>query len=78
MLDQIAPVAGGKGWLGPGSDADIVVLDPAAITDAATYDHPTRHSVGVRHLLVNGEFVVRGGAMQTESYPGRPVRGKPA
>jgi cytosine/adenosine deaminase-related metal-dependent hydrolase len=77
VLDDIAPAARGKGWLGVGSDADIVVLDPAAVTDAATYTDSTRPSVGVRHLLVNGDFVVRDGSLLTGAFPGRPVRGEP-
>ncbi|HKN98183.1 MAG TPA: amidohydrolase family protein, partial [Pseudonocardiaceae bacterium] len=78
ILDQIAPAARGKGWLGAGSDADIVVLDPETIGDTATYADPARPSVGVRHLVVNGEFVVHDGALLADAYPGRPLRGRPA
>lgn len=77
VLDAIASGARSKGWLGAGSDADIVVLDPSRLSDAATYADSTRPSVGVRHLLVNGEFVVRDGALATDAFPGRPVRGEP-
>jgi cytosine/adenosine deaminase-related metal-dependent hydrolase len=78
VLDDIAPAARGKGWLGPGSDADVVVLDPALIADAATYRDPTRPSTGVRQLLVNGTFLVRDGQLQPDALPGRPLRGAPA
>jgi cytosine/adenosine deaminase-related metal-dependent hydrolase len=77
VLADIAPAMRGKGWLGVGADADVVVLDPQAISDTATYADPCRPSSGVRHLLVNGEFVVREGALRTEAFPGRPVRGVP-
>jgi N-acyl-D-aspartate/D-glutamate deacylase len=77
VLDDIAPAARAKGHLGVGADADLVVLDPARVTDAATYLDSTRPSVGVRQLLVGGEFVVRGGALQAEALPGRPLRGEP-
>jgi len=77
ILDGIAPSMRGKGWLGTGSDADLVVLDPDVLTDRATYTEPTRPSAGVRHLLVNGEFVVQHGQIRIDSYPGRPVRGQP-
>jgi N-acyl-D-aspartate/D-glutamate deacylase len=53
------------------------VLDPARVTDTATYLDSSRPSVGVRQLLVGGEFVVRGGALQAEALPGRPLRGEP-
>jgi cytosine/adenosine deaminase-related metal-dependent hydrolase len=77
VLDDVAPAARAKGRLRPGCDADLVVLDPAAITDTATYDAPTRPSRGVRHLLVGGTFVVRDGEMRSDAMPGRPVRGRP-
>lgn len=78
VLHDVTTAAHGKGWLGAGSDADIVVLDPTFLTDAATYVDPTRPSVGVRHLVVNGEQVVRDGTVVPDAYPGRPVRGEPA
>jgi N-acyl-D-aspartate/D-glutamate deacylase len=74
VLNDVAPSTRGKGRLGAGSDADLVVLDPAALTDTASYAEPARPSVGVRHLLVNGEFVVRNGELLPDAYPGRPVR----
>lgn len=76
VLDDIAPGARGKGHLGVGADADLVVLDPERITDAATYFDSVRPSVGVRHLLVGGTAVVRDGELQTDAYPGRPLRGE--
>jgi hypothetical protein len=77
VLDDVAPAARAKGRLRPGCDADLVVLDPAAITDTATYDAPIRPSRGVRHLLVGGTFVVRDGELRSDAMPGRPVRGRP-
>lgn len=76
VLD-FAPGAHGKGHLGVGADADIVVLDPARITDVATYLDPVRPSVGVRHLLVAGTSVVRDGAIVAEAFPGRALRAEP-
>lgn len=77
VLDEIAPQAQAKGHLATGSDADIVVLDPATVTDRATYLDPVRPSHGVRHLLVNGRFVIRDCTMQTDELSGRPLRGRP-
>lgn len=77
VLDEVAPAAGAKGHLGVGADADIVVIDPDAVTDAATYLDPTRPAQGVRHLLVDGTFVVRDGVLNPAAMPGRPLRGSP-
>lgn len=71
---SFVPAAARKGHLGVGADADVVVLDPAAVSDRATYSEPTLPSAGVRHLLVNGEFVVRQGELVADAFPGRPFR----
>ena len=49
-------------------------LDPAVVTDRASYRHSTRPSAGIRHVLVNGSFVVRDGEIVPGALPGRPVR----
>jgi dihydroorotase-like cyclic amidohydrolase len=63
-----------KGRIQPGADADVVVFDPARITDEATYKDTTRPSSGVRHLLVDGVFVIRDGELVPEARPGRLIR----
>ena len=35
--------------------ADITVFDPATIRDVATFEDPNHYSVGVKHVLVNGQ-----------------------
>jgi N-acyl-D-aspartate/D-glutamate deacylase len=74
LLQDRVPAMRRKGRVSEGSDADIVVFDPDTITDQATYTHSTRPSSGIRHLLVNGTFVVRDGRLDTNARPGRPVR----
>lgn len=71
---DFAPDARGKGHLGVGADADVVVLDPQLVSDTATYLDPTSPAVGVRHLLVAGTPVVRDGELVPDAFPGRPLR----
>lgn len=63
----------GRGTLTPGAYADVVVLDPEQVRDRATYADPHRYAGGVRHVLVNGDVVVREGSV-TASRPGRRLR----
>ena len=59
------------------ADADVVVFDPATLTDRATYTESTRPSAGIRHVLVGGSFVVRDGSVVADARPGRSVRAEP-
>jgi cytosine/adenosine deaminase-related metal-dependent hydrolase len=77
LLEARAPAMRRKGRLRAGADADVVVFDPATLTDRATYADSTRPSAGIRHVLVNGTFVVRDGSIVAEARPGRPVRAEP-
>jgi len=66
-----------RGRLLPGYFADVVVFDPAAIAERATYEQPHRYAVGVRHVVVNGTAALRDGEV-TAARPGRMVRGRGA
>jgi hypothetical protein len=77
LLQDRVPAMARKGRLQAGSDADIVVFDPDTISDQATYANSTRASTGIRHVLVNGTFIVRDGELVTGVLPGRPVRAVP-
>ncbi|MFW6638594.1 N-acyl-D-amino-acid deacylase family protein [Nocardiopsis algeriensis] len=62
-----------RGLLHAGATADLVVFDPDTVAARATYDEPRRTPVGIEHVLVSGEFTVRGGR-RTDRLPGRSVR----
>jgi N-acyl-D-aspartate/D-glutamate deacylase len=59
-----------RGRIAKGMAADIAVFDPKTIRDRSTWDEPQLLAEGVRHVLVNGEFVLRDGQM-TGKAPGK-------
>ena len=75
MTDLPASVFGIKdrGVIRPGAFADVVVFDPAAIKDMATYADPQILAVGVSDVLINGVPVRLAGAF-TDALPGRVLR----
>lgn len=63
-----------RGELKPGYFADIVIFDPATISDHATYEKPHQYATGVRDVFVNGTIVLQNGN-HTGARPGRFVKG---
>jgi len=63
-----------RGRLEEGWYADVVVFDPAAVQDHATFEKPHQYSTGMVHVLVNGVPALRDGE-HTGATPGRVVRG---
>jgi N-acyl-D-amino-acid deacylase len=63
-----------RGLLREGYFADVVVFDPATISDRATYEKPHQYAVGVRHVFVNGVQVIKDGT-HTGAKPGRALWG---
>jgi N-acyl-D-amino-acid deacylase len=54
---------GDRGLLRAGHAADIVLIDPATVTDRATYENPREPALGVEHVIVNGVHVLSGGEL---------------
>jgi N-acyl-D-aspartate/D-glutamate deacylase len=52
-----------RGRLVEGTQADLVVFDAETVLDLADYDMPRRSPRGIHHVLVNGDLVVRNGAL---------------
>jgi N-acyl-D-amino-acid deacylase len=65
-----------RGAVAPGKAADLVIFDPATVTDRATYDKPHQYPDGVAWVLVNGTPVVAAGA-HVEARPGQVVTRTP-
>jgi len=75
-LERVDPDMKRKGRVQAGSDADLVVFDPARIIDRATFEQPAQYSDGIVHVLVNGTFVVRASNLVPGVAPGKAVRGR--
>ena len=75
-LERLAPIFKNKGRIRVGADADITVFDPVRVIDRSTYEDPAKYSEGIKHVLVNGAFVVKDGQLQTGVVPGRPARAR--
>ena len=75
-LEGMTDQATGMGRLQVGATADITVFDADDIIDTATFEDDLSYSVGVAHVLVNGEFVVRDGENVPDAMPGRAIVGK--
>jgi N-acyl-D-amino-acid deacylase len=58
-----------RGLVGKGRWADLTLFDPKRVAEKATYVSPHQHPEGIPHVLVRGEFVVRGG-VHTGARPG--------
>jgi dihydroorotase/N-acyl-D-amino-acid deacylase len=54
--------------------ADIVIFDPSAIRDKATFENPNQLSQGMQYVLVNGVPVIENGR-ETNALPGKVLRG---
>jgi N-acyl-D-aspartate/D-glutamate deacylase len=72
-LEGATEAARRKGRLQAGTDADIVVFDPARFEDRATYTHSDAPSVGARYVLVAGIVVVDNGQIVEGVSPGRAI-----
>jgi N-acyl-D-amino-acid deacylase len=59
-----------RGYLREGAWADVLVFDPAAVHDLATYTKPHQLAQGMWYVLVNGTPVLEKGELNT-ALPGR-------
>lgn len=64
-----------RGVVRVGHHADLVLFDPGAVADTATFADPRRPAAGIAHVLVNGVPVLEDGR-PTGALPGRAVRGR--
>lgn len=65
-----------KGWIGEGSDADIVVFDLKRLKVNATFlgiGDPTAAPEGIDHVFVNGVPVIKDGSLVENARPGKAI-----
>jgi N-acyl-D-aspartate/D-glutamate deacylase len=73
-LERRVPSMRNKGRIRVGADADLTIFDPQSIIDQSTFQEPAKYAAGIRFVLVNGVLIVKDGELQSNIYPGRPVR----
>lgn len=62
-----------RGVIKPGAFADLVIFDPAKVTDPSTFDDPHHYAEGFTDVTVNGGIVLRDGQL-TETRSGGPLK----
>jgi N-acyl-D-amino-acid deacylase len=62
-----------RGRLAPGMAADVVVFDPSAVDDKATYEDPFHYPVGIKAVVVNGIVALQ----DDQRTPDRAGKGLP-
>jgi N-acyl-D-amino-acid deacylase len=62
-----------RGLLKEGYAADVAIVDPRTVVDAATFEKPHAYATGVPYVLVNGVVVVRKGE-PTGARPGQVLQ----
>jgi N-acyl-D-aspartate/D-glutamate deacylase len=63
-----------RGYLKAGYFADVVVFDPKAFRDTATFDKPHQYAAGLKWVFVNGVAEVEDGKHQPEALGGRTLK----
>lgn len=63
-----------RGEIKIGNFADLVIFDPASVSDHASFEKPHQFATGIIHVWVNGQQVLKDGE-HTGAKPGRFVKG---
>lgn len=62
-----------RGRIARGMAADLVLFDPAGVSDHASYENPTRRAGGIEYVLIGGRIAVDRGAVVRRNL-GRVLR----
>ena len=63
---------GKRGQLKEQYSADIVIFDPSTVASRSTFENPNQAPVGIPHVIVNGQPVIRHGR-PTSDTPGKVI-----
>ena len=69
-----------RGLIKEGMAADLLIFDPEAVQDKATFDQPHQFSTGFDQILVNGKWVIKDGKHTGErsgQFLGKQTKGYP-
>jgi N-acyl-D-amino-acid deacylase len=64
-----------RGELREGHVADVVIFDPNAVIDRATFEKPHAYADGFHYVIVNGQVVLDPSGKLTGNLPGKPILG---
>ncbi len=62
-----------RGIITPGMVADLVLFDPATVSDGSTFDHPHCYNEGISLVVVAGQIALQDGKL-SEARAGRVLR----
>ena len=76
FLEPFVPSMARRGRLQPGVFADITIFDPGTVNGRAGYEAGTNSlaSEGFVHVIVNGQPVIKDGALMPNVRPGEEIR----
>jgi dihydroorotase len=72
-LEAYVPAMKKKGRLQVGADADLILFDPQQVSERARYLDAKEYSKGILYVMVNGQLVVRRGALVSGVFPGKAI-----
>ena len=75
IMEDHVPAFKKKGRMQEGMDADVIVFDPETVADMSTFKEPKQLSKGMKHVIVNGTFLIKDEELDPTAMPGQPIRG---
>jgi hypothetical protein len=71
---SVGSMKSNKPWINQFDYKVSLCSTPKLIADRATFKEPNQTAAGMKHVLVNGTFLIRDEQLDTEAFPGRALR----